>query len=263
MKELTDINSKEVILLMKETGLAATSIEQGLTALRKANFGNKKLYYQSFFLLSIGIERILKLTIIVNHLVQKDKLPQNSELKSYGHNLEELFLKVTSELKPNDNFLESDKLYLPIIQFMSDFANGSRYYNLDTLSGEKKGRDPLHEWHKIQTYIKSKHCKIRLSPLELAIIESFNSNAIFRLRDESDKAITTGTEYVIEGKFADQIQGYSVLYLYKIIDYIIGILIDCSSQIRMLPYFDEFFKLFQNSSMTEIAVRRKKDWNKL
>jgi hypothetical protein len=263
MKELTNMDSQEVILLMKETGLAATCIEQGLNALRKANFRNKKLYYQSFFLLGIGIERILKLIIIVKHIVVKNKLPENNELKEYGHNLNELFHKVTSELEPNENFLKQDELYFPILRFLSNFSNGSRYYNLDTLSGKNSGTDPLNEWHKIQIYIKAKNCKIKLSKSEMKIINSLNNNVLFRFRDESDAAITTGTTYFVEGKLADQVQGYSVLYIYKIIDFLIQILIECSSKKRMLPEYREFFRLFQNPNMTDLIVRRKKDWSKL
>ncbi|HZL10627.1 MAG TPA: hypothetical protein VFC65_11575 [Prolixibacteraceae bacterium] len=263
MKELLDLDSKEVILLMKETGLAATSVEQGLNALRKANFSNKKLYYHSFFLLSIGIERILKLVIIVNSIVKNDKLPENNELKIYGHNLMELFSKVTSEIRPSDYFLRQDDQYLSILGFLSDFAQNSRYFNLDTLSGKNKGVDPLHEWHKIQTVIKARHCKIKLSEFELAIIESLNNNAIFRFRNESDNPINTATEYVIEGKLADQIQGYSVQYIYKIINYLVTILIERSNEKHMLPVYQEFFLLFRNPSMKDIEVRRKKDWSRI
>lgn len=263
MKALEDPNSKEVILLLKETGLAATSIEQGLTAIRKANFSNKKLYYQSFFLLSIGIERILKLIIIVNCIIDKGRFPENNELKKYGHDLLELFKRVTKDSKPTDEFLKKDRLYLPIMTCLSNFAKGSRYYNLDTLSGNNFGVDPMHEWYKIQTYIKANYCKIRISDSEINIMNSLDNSSIIRFRDEKDNPIVTGTDLILESKIANQVQGYSVLYLYRIIDYIITILIDRSSEKNMLPYYHDFFLLFKNPSMTDKEIRQKKDWSRL
>nr|WP_319509621.1 hypothetical protein [uncultured Draconibacterium sp.] len=263
MKELQNPDSKEVILLLKETGLAATSIEQGLNALRKANFSNKKLYYQAFFLLSIGIERILKLIVIVNNLVTKDRFPENNELKNYGHDIIDLFKKVTKEIRPNEDFLNQDEIYLPILNFLSDFAKGSRYYNLDTLSGKNGRKDPLHEWNKIQIYIKGKHCKVKLSAFEIHIIESLEKKAIIHFHSESDTPIITGTEYFVESKVANQVQGFSVLYFYKIIDYLITILVKRSSEKRMLPEYQEFFRLFNNRSMTDADIKKKKDWSRL
>ncbi len=263
MKELQNPDSKEVILLLKETGLAATSIEQGLNALRKAKFSNKKLYYQAFFLLSIGMERILKLIIIVNNLVTKDRFPENNELKDYGHNIIDLFNKITYEIRPNEDFLNQEEIYLPILNFLSDFAKGSRYYNLDTLSGKNGRKDPLHEWNKIQIYIKGKHCKVKLSEFEIHIIESIKSTAIIDFHNESDTPIKTGIEFFVESKIANQVQGYSVLYLYKIIDYLITILIQRSREKRMLPEYHEFFRLFNNESMTDAEIKRKKDWSRL
>ena len=263
MKELENPDSKEVILLLKETGLAATSIEQGLNALRKAQFSNKKLYYQAFFLLSIGVERILKLIVIVNNLVTKDRFPENNELKEYGHNIIELFNKVTNEIRPDEDFLSQNEIYLPILKFLSDFAKGSRYYNLDTLSGKNGRKDPLHEWNKIQIYIKGKHCKVKLSEFEMHIIESIENSAIIHFHDESDIPITTGTDFFIESKLANQVQGFSVLYLYKIIDYLITILIQRSNEKRMLPEYQEFFRLFNNRYMTDADIKKKKDWSRL
>lgn len=252
-----------MILLIKESSLAATSISQGLTALRKAHFGDKGLYYQAFFLLTIGIERILKLTIIVKSLVEKDKFPENEELKKFNHKLKDLFIYVSSSLRPEDNFLNQNELFLPILEFLSNYASDSRYYNLDTLSGKTHFIDPLYQWSSIQKIIRIKYCKVSLSELDIAIIESLKDHSLFMYRDESDKPISDSKKYILEAKYADKVQGYSVLFVYKIIDYLILLLTECAYRKRMLPEYREFFRLFQNEYMTDLIIMKKKNWNRL
>lgn len=56
-------------LLEQEGLLAQACLCNGLTALRRANLGDKKgLFYSAFFELSIGFERVLKLALIQDHM---------------------------------------------------------------------------------------------------------------------------------------------------------------------------------------------------
>jgi hypothetical protein len=263
MKELEDPRSNQVQLIIKECGLAATSIDQGLTTLRKSHFAVKGLYYQSFFLLSIGIERLLKLIVIIKNLVENNKFPENNELKSYGHKISEMFNSLTEELRPHDLLTDQDVIYCHILEFLSDFAQSSRYYNLDTLSGRKTNtNDPLHEWFKIQQIIKVKHCKSKdFSPYELAIVKSMSENSTFLYSKEDDTPIDDAYSYFEEGKYLDKIQGYSVFYYYQIIDYLVSILLEVASKKRMLPHYHEFFPLFNNQYMTKERILRKKQWD--
>lgn len=47
-------------ILANEAALTASLLGNGLNSLRRADMYNKGLYYQAFFSLSIGIERLLK-----------------------------------------------------------------------------------------------------------------------------------------------------------------------------------------------------------
>ena len=186
MTQEDDIDSKNVILIMKEAGLSASSIEQGLTALRRANFVQKWIYYQAFFLLTIGIERLLKLTIITIHRVEENKLPDNGLLKSYGHDIEKLFESVSKHLSPKSKFLDSDVLYKQILSFLSQYASKSRYYNLDSLSGIGKTTDPLHQWQSIQTEIIKRHGKpVLLTGPEMLLINAMQESVSVLHTDES------------------------------------------------------------------------------
>lgn len=243
MKELENPQSTQVLLLIKECGLTATSIDQGLIYLRKSHFAAKGLYYQSFFLLSIGIERLLKLIIIVKNLVEKDKFPENSELKDYGHKIIEMFKQLSHELCPEPDFLKDNELFEPILKFLSDYAHNSRYYNLDTLSGRNtKARDPLHEWNFIQKIIKVKHCKTKnFNEYEKYLIEGLANHSIFHYTTEADKPIENAFQYFEEGKYLDKIQGYSVWYFYQIINYLVSILLREADKKKNVTILSRFF----------------------
>lgn len=71
-------NEKEQ-LLANEAALTASLLGNGLNALRKAGIFNKGLYYQAFFSLSIGIERLLKMIIITRY---RSNITKNFPLKS-------------------------------------------------------------------------------------------------------------------------------------------------------------------------------------
>jgi len=85
------------VLLQQEGYLIRTSLAQGLTALRNANLSDKGQYYAAFFGLSIGIERLLKVILILDHTARNSlNAPPTSALKRQagrtGHDLTALFV---------------------------------------------------------------------------------------------------------------------------------------------------------------------------
>ena len=80
-------------LLEQEGLLAQACLCNGLTALRRANLGDKKgLFYSAFFELSIGFERVLKLVLILDHMARNQLVPPDSKtVEDYGHKLRALF----------------------------------------------------------------------------------------------------------------------------------------------------------------------------
>jgi len=147
--------SKQFSLLLQEAHLAKNSILSGFDLLLKAEFDADKdgFFYSAFFHLSIGIERLLKLAVVVDHMVKNDlKAPNKTQLRSYGHNVESLFracdaLSATYRplAKPRAKLDGDEK----IIGFLSRFAISTRYFNLDEISVPGAGggsNSPLYEW---------------------------------------------------------------------------------------------------------------------
>jgi hypothetical protein len=75
------ITNEQISLLIKEGHIASTCLGQGLTALRKASMERKDYYYQAFFLLTIGLERLMKLIIIHHYRGTSNTFPDNKILK--------------------------------------------------------------------------------------------------------------------------------------------------------------------------------------
>jgi len=71
--------SRTFSLLQQEGHLARASLLTGIDFLLRANLDERKIgnFYSSFFQLAIGIERILKLVIITNHMLENKYKPPN------------------------------------------------------------------------------------------------------------------------------------------------------------------------------------------
>jgi len=63
---------KSFVLLQQEGYLISSCLSMGLTELRSANVHNKGSFYSSLFNLSVGIERLLKAIVIIEHMLNKN-----------------------------------------------------------------------------------------------------------------------------------------------------------------------------------------------
>ena len=80
-------------------------------------------------------------------------VPTKKQLKNYGHNIVELYdecVKISasnSATLPARNLLNHIKQ--EILRLLSNFAQTTRYHNLDALSAQQAGKDPLEHWGEI------------------------------------------------------------------------------------------------------------------
>ncbi len=150
-------------LLHQEGYLIRTALAQGLTALRSANIGEKGQYYAAFFGLSIGLERLFKLILVLDHMARFElAAPTGSVLKNFGgssgHDLLALFanarkIPVSASSHPLE-VLEPPSLEHDIIVHLSGFAKAcGRYANFEALATAKPLADPLADWKRIATVI--------------------------------------------------------------------------------------------------------------
>lgn len=146
---------------MVESYLSSTSIGGGLTAVRKCRAHDKGSFYSSFFQLSIGIERFFKIIFILNHMIENNlEKPDFRTLKKFSHNIAELHKNCSSYGACHLPNLEWELNWQQnlILEMLSEFADASRYYNLDKIvKGKKEVKDPLAQWNEIINSCFRKH----------------------------------------------------------------------------------------------------------
>jgi hypothetical protein len=143
--------SKTFLLLQQEAFLIQSSLLSGLHHLRNARLDTKGQFYAAFFQLSIGLERLMKLTFIINFMREhKMAVPTRRRLKDFGHGLVSLFdhlaaLALPGKANPLET-IEPNSVERAILMHLSEFAEGARYHNLDTLVRNQQFVDPLEKW---------------------------------------------------------------------------------------------------------------------
>jgi hypothetical protein len=144
--------SSEFNDLLQECHLAQSSILSGIEFLVKANIYDNKdgLFYSSFFNLSIGVERFLKIALVTEYMYSNNfRKPNYKYLTSKNHNLitsfndcADVFNKHGAEIPHLDETHQAQELF----NFLSTYAEKTRYQNLNKLTNSNK-TDPIHPIH--------------------------------------------------------------------------------------------------------------------
>jgi hypothetical protein len=262
------ITEKQFVLLNNEASLAAMSLSQGLTFLRKHDFIKKSYALHAFFSLSIGLERLMKLTLIYDYrLKNNNSFPTNNFLKGFGHhiiNLYEESKKIANSLNQSSLYhdVESDPICKDIIIFLSEFASKSRYYNLDTLTGKfQPSEEPLKGWEEIiESQILKRHYKPNenKNALVMELGSRMDEFALTSFHDKSGNHINSYKDLLLKGLTVETSAKYAALYLYKIIRFLSKLIYEIDVQ-KLLPMISEHFILFRSDDTKFILTR--KTWN--
>lgn len=259
-----DKNTKN--LLAKEAALSSMNLGVGLTFIRKYDFASLGFIYQSFFSLSIGLERLMKLILLYEYIYIHNKYPDFKYLKSKGHKLTDLYSEVKTLISKYDchkyfELLESDPIFKLILNNLSDFATENRYFNLNELSGKTHTQDPVSRWDKeINSIIISRHYKLtpqRKNALE-GISKIMSELSIVRHTDENDNEIN---DFINFTSLSDQIetkQKYSMYYVFCLIKALCHLQDSQNTISRTDIFLYEFFMVFRCDYN---YAKRIKTWN--
>ncbi|MBE3667261.1 hypothetical protein BOO35_19600 [Vibrio navarrensis] len=268
---------EKFVLLQQEGFLTQSSLCQGLTNLRKANIGDQErgLFYSAFFQLSIGIERLMKLTVLLDYMLEnKLRVMTDKQLKhQYGHKIKDLYsavqtIAVRHEI-PVDGFFDEGTEW-NIVHFMHEFALTARYYNLSKLSGGANSQDPLSAWWNIiyDLYLDEvseiKRNNIRVECYSICDARGSNSFTYFH---DFQGNIMTELECLMYPKIIEASPPHAVWFIIKILQPIFSVLTELQGKVKQLeneigeqksviPFLHEFFPfLYCSRSM---ALKRKK-----
>lgn len=211
----------------------------GLTFIRKANFSNKGVYFQSFSSLSLGLERIMKICLILDCYSKNKKFPTRKEMKDIGHDLTELNGRLL-DINGENNFRE---IHLNILDFLSKFAKSTRYSNIDFVTNDYDD-DPICNWakhidhHILDHEIKEKD-RDKLFVMAGNHASFWNTMPAFTMGYETDKRkdIHSSGDLYSEALISEYIAGYRVLFLIDIIEYIYKTLIRINVRLGGTEYY--------------------------
>jgi hypothetical protein len=166
MPDSKKIPLEKFIAIDDEIRTSIKLIQSGLAELQNINLGND-FYYLPFMLLSAGFEKLLKLYICFYHWEHYGKFPTIDDFKKSkkdnGHDLIYLKNKVTTdyfvantpELKEDLDALNNNQTLNQLINFLGDFGQYSRYYNLDVIisKSNQKSKDIRQLWEQLETQL--------------------------------------------------------------------------------------------------------------
>lgn len=263
------------VLLQQEAYLAHGSLSLGLTALRNATFPDKATFYSGFLNTSIALERVMKLAVVTDHMLQHAfSVPSKAELKAYGHDLVSLYTSCISVATrigiTNLSLPAAGSIEEKILNFLSEFATHSRYYNFDALrAAPTHYSDPLGGWEVILNDVLNLDVPKSKVKTELA-----HAKAMHELTGDYVHAIQhgmDGTLLPLEQVFTLPVKHalatpYAIVRVFRLLAPLLKIVDEAGrkgfyeSPREVGPYVPLFGEFFVRFGGSDVEIRRKKRW---
>ena len=261
--------------LIREATFTKEVLCAGATQIRKANYSTPGVYAQSFSALSLGLERIGKLCLMLDHYIDNEgRFPDYDYLKNkIGHKLGLLQTRaaqIAEERQIDFRFLDNLNypIYQAILQVLHDYAEGDRYTNINILIGAKQRNDPISAWFcNVDKYIfdnvVAKKRKLIIQENADLIHEMLSRNGVVLHTSETGESIDNHFEASFRAGMFEAVAPYRQLYVLQIIRYWVELLWNLGSMAQSLdrqevPFFGEIFGCFYND---DIYFRSRKSWN--
>lgn len=141
--------------LRRESALVRHLIGSGVTALGHANYADKiGEYYTAFFGLSVGLERLGKLSLVADYAIKKNgTMPAEAVVRKYGHKLSGLMEAAAKAAAAHSLKLDYGRpnaaVALKIVKCLDAFADASRgrYANFAALGDPNlRNQEPIRRW---------------------------------------------------------------------------------------------------------------------
>jgi hypothetical protein len=269
---------KSFWLLQQEAILANSCILTGFEFMIKGGFDDrdKGHYYTSFFQTSIGIERILKLILISNYMLQNSyQSPNEEKIRKYGHDLIELYKEVQKISSKYEGCalqeLGENSIRKNMFFFMNSFAAATgRYFNISNIE-TVRNIDPLVSWKLIVDQIKREDFSEGMHfRIETEVANRLNPNLQIQDIFENTGYVSSVYNRVLVSK----VNYYAVWNTLELVRPLIKILAAISwkshemdtnaptpsNNFPHIPYYDEIFLILYTSRRD--ALRRKR-WTDL
>lgn len=263
------------LALLKEVQFTREILGAGATQIRRANYASKGTYFLALVSLSTGLERLGKLCLMLDHLLQHGSFPDLGQLKrDIGHRL--LLIHERTEALVQRRGLQlqfrqrlDDPIHTAILRCLHNFAEGDRYSNINLLVGTPSSTDPLSDWqrtvdiplfqHKVSS---AKQVQVRRNAQDVARLMGPASMVLHTsemgeiIDDLEDASYRTG---VVEA-----VAPYRQLYVLQVIRYWVEVLGELQyPAMRVsddIPHFSEVLAIFYNA---DSYMKTRKTWERV
>ncbi|MFZ4552543.1 MAG: hypothetical protein ACOYNB_12040 [Aquabacterium sp.] len=214
----------------------------------------------------------MKAAVIIDYMVRNSlSVPTRKQLKAYGHDLLQLHASCveiskseSQQVTPVDQMSETAR---EIFILLNDFAQTTRYHNLDALSAPNSSRDPLAHWNDILLAIlkddvptKSKAAIVKRG---VAIASAISNSTVTVMQGLDRQDLSTAHALVLPG-LHEQAARHAVLYIVKFLCPLRDLLSDLSHKSYTMgvsvPPFPQMQEFFEWLSDDRSYVLRKKKW---
>lgn len=149
--------------LTEELGLAIDLLRAGLRELQGIDSAND-LYHVPLLLLASGLERLMKVLLCLAPMAKEGRMPTDGDVPT-THDLDVLLARVLEECFVDEyiaaagpredlDYLRNDARFQQVLEVLSRFGQGYRYFNLDAVLGRATGYDsPEDAWSAIEASV--------------------------------------------------------------------------------------------------------------
>jgi len=260
------MNTPEFRALNREASLAQELVCAGTLALKKANASQTGIYSHAFFCLANGLERMGKLCVVMAYLLENQgKFPADKDLRSIGHDVRSLVtraeqIRATFKKRNALGACPKDQITQSIIEHLSEFAKGARYYNLDFITQsnaiQKFQGDPIAIWRiTVGQTILEQHYKPSRRAKDEAMANDLGSTldtiSFTRHTSEDGTPINSQVDVIRYAAEMKVIQKWSPFYVLRLVRFFALLIIDLHREcytrgIHVVPYMGDHFGKFNN-----------------
>jgi len=260
--------------LLKEAQFTKEMLGTGATQIRLATYASKGVYFQAFTSLSTGLERVGKLSIMIDYHADHGKFPDSKYMsKEIGHKLIDIhqrLIAIISKRGLTGEFLTelSDPIHRAILTVLSNFAVGDRYSNINLLVNNPHQNDPMALWFdKVDMPLfesKVSAAKKNRIRQNAQIVDAMAGQISFVLHtSETNEMITTTEDASFRTGMYKAVAPYRQLFVLQIIRFWTQVLSALFYELRTsldLPHFSEIFAMFYKD---DSYFRTRKTWEGL
>lgn len=277
-KNLSDV-PVEWHYIRQEAMLVRHLIGDGVTALGRAYYGEKGMgqYYLSFFSLSVGLERLMKLIVVADKAIDcSGPLLADDWVSKFQHKLVKL-------IKHTDHISKSRKLQLTYPRPNNEIANAI-IYNFDAFADAQFGRysnykciqnksshndDPIKKWWNevgeliLKNYYHNKGDKYHAERIARNITHAIGSGTNLVIYDENKNILPDDSSiiiWLIKVRIVQKWARYHTLSIVRWISNVYTELLKNSSYHEHQKIFDESWNFFNDFMVEDSYLKRKEIW---